>query len=76
MKVTTLPTPEVGLIAITRGMAGAGAALLLVGNMDEKRRRMIGIPLLALGILSTIPFIIHAAKNTRDTDNSVIGGGS
>jgi hypothetical protein len=74
MKVTTLPTPEIGLIAVTRGIAGAGAGLLLAGKMDVKKRRMIAIPMLAIGLLSTIPLIIHAIKNTRDTENGLIGG--
>ena len=68
MKVTTLPIPEVGLIAATRGMAGARAALLLASKMDDKKRRLIGWPLLAVGALSTIPFAIHALKNSKDAE--------
>src|SRR5206468_2340662 len=54
MRKTTLTIGEVGLIAATRGMLGAGVALLLAGKMDSDKRRKVGVPLALIGALSTI----------------------
>lgn len=69
MKTATLPVPEIGLIAATRGMAGAGVALLLASRLDESKRKKIGWPLLAIGVLSTVPFVIHLFKSMKDSDS-------
>ena len=58
MKETRLTMPEIGLIAATRGMLGAGLALLLGPKLDENRRKTIGKTLLLIGALSTIPLAI------------------
>lgn len=60
-----MPLPELGLIAATRGMMGAGAMLLASVKMDRKRRKMIGWPLLAIGALSTIPFVIDIVRRVK-----------
>ena len=62
MRKATLPLPEIGLFAATRGMIGAGAALLIAGKMDSEKRKKVGWPLLAIGALSTIPFLMHMMR--------------
>jgi hypothetical protein len=42
MKTSELTLPEVGLIAATRGMLGAGIALLLADKLNEDQRKAIG----------------------------------
>jgi hypothetical protein len=58
MKRSELTLPEVGLIAATRGMLGAGAALLLADRLSEDQRKVIGWTLFLMGVVSTIPLAI------------------
>ena len=58
MKTSELTLPEVGLIAATRGMLGAGIALLLAEKLNEDQRKAIGWVLLVIGAISTIPLAI------------------
>jgi hypothetical protein len=47
--------PTLVSIAATRGLLGVGAGLLLSPRIARKRRRTVGLTLLALGAASTIP---------------------
>jgi hypothetical protein len=55
MKQKTFPVPLIGLIAVTRAMLGAGAALLFLSDLQPKKRRKLGWALFLTGALSTIP---------------------
>jgi hypothetical protein len=57
MKRSELTLPEVGLIAGTRGMLGAGIALLLADRLSEDQRKVIGWTLFLMGVVSTIPLV-------------------
>ena len=46
---------EIMLIAMTRGMLGAGIGLLAAGKLNDERRRTIGRTLVLVGAISTIP---------------------
>ena len=59
MKTVELKLPEVGLLAMTRAMFGAGLALLISSRLDERQRRGAGAALLLVGIVTTIPFAIQ-----------------
>jgi len=59
MKETTLPLPQLGLIAATRGMLGAGIGLLLADKLAPEARKAAGVTLLAVGILTTIPLAMQ-----------------
>lgn len=65
MKKVELTLPEVGLIASTRGMLGAGVALLLSGKLSEDQRKTVGWTLLLIGALSTIPLAIDILSKRR-----------
>ena len=52
----TLPT--LMLVAVTRGMLGAGIGMLLAGRLGHRRVR-IGQLLVAIGALSTIPLALR-----------------
>ncbi len=65
MKKHELTIPEIGLIAGTRGMLGAGLALLLGDQMTARHRRNVGWTLFAIGAASTIPLVRHVMRNTR-----------
>jgi hypothetical protein len=58
MKTYKLVVPEIGLLAATRGMAGAGAGLLVANYLRPDVRRTVGWTLLAIGALSTIPIAL------------------
>jgi len=55
MKTYNVSVPEIGIVAITRGIAGAGAGLLLANYLRSDTRRSVGWTLLAIGALTTIP---------------------
>ena len=58
MKRHKLAIPEIGLIAATRVMLGAGIALLLADKLSAEQRRAIGWTLAAIGALTTIPIAL------------------
>jgi hypothetical protein len=58
MKKSELTLPEIGLIAGTRVMLGAGAGLLLADRLNDDQRKKIGWTLLIIGAVSTIPLMI------------------
>lgn len=55
MKPISITKPELVLIAATRGMLGAGLALLLGERLSAEQRRAVGWTLFLVGALSTIP---------------------
>ncbi len=55
MKTYNVTVPEIAIVAATRGIAGAGAGLLLSGYLPPETRRAVGWTLLAIGALTTIP---------------------
>jgi len=65
MKETRISLPELGLIAITRGALGLGAGLLIANKLDKDQRRPLGIGLLALGILTTVPLVLEVFGGGR-----------
>jgi hypothetical protein len=62
MKQVKLPLPKLALIAATRGMVGAGAALLFGSRLSKGRRKAIGWTLLLTGAISTIPLALGIKK--------------
>jgi len=58
VKTYNVTVPEVGIVAATRGMAGAGIGLLVAQYLRPEQRRTLGWTLLAIGALSTIPIVM------------------
>jgi hypothetical protein len=65
MRETRLTIPEVGIIAGTRGLLGAGAALLLADRISESRRKTVGWTLLSIGALTTLPRALIILSRSR-----------
>jgi hypothetical protein len=65
MKKSALTLPEIGLIAGTRVMAGAGIALLLADKLSEDKRKMLGWTLFLIGAISTIPLAIDVFSKRK-----------
>ena len=62
-----LTLPEIALIAGTRGMLGAGIALLLGDRLTADQRKAIGWTLFAVGAISTIPLVTNVLDKRRDS---------
>ena len=65
MKKSELTLPEIGLIAGTRAMLGAGAGLLLADRLNDDQRKKIGWTLLIIGAISTIPLAIDVLSKRK-----------
>ncbi len=65
MMKAELALPELGLIAATRGMLGAGIGLLAAGRMSDSRRTAAGRALIAIGALTTIPLVLDVFSKRR-----------
>lgn len=57
MKNLELSLPQLGLIAMTRGMLGAGIGLLLSEKLTADQRRAVGWTLTGVGVLTTVPLV-------------------
>ncbi len=61
MKTYNVSVPEIGIIAATRGMVGAGIGLLVAEYLRPETRRAVGWTLLTVGALTTIPIVMALA---------------
>jgi uncharacterized membrane protein YfcA len=59
MRERMVTTPELGLIASTRGMLGAGIGLLAAQKLNDEQRRAVGLTLLLVGIVTTLPLMFE-----------------
>jgi hypothetical protein len=66
MKKAELTLPEIGMIAGTRGLLGAGVGLLLADKLNDDQRRAIGWTLLVIGAVSTIPLVMNLLSKSND----------
>ena len=67
MKKHIVTVPEVGLIAVTRAMLGAGVALLLCEKLSAEQRRAIGWTLVAVGALTTVPLVMQVLGDEEES---------
>jgi len=65
MRTYNVALPEMAIVAATRGMAGAGAGLLLSNYLRPETRRTLGWTLFAIGALSTIPIAMALFGHRR-----------
>src|SRR5438045_6174864 len=68
MKKHDVTIPEIGLIAATRAMLGAGIALLLSDELAPEQRRAIGWTLVAVGVLTTFPLALEVVTSDAASD--------
>ena len=62
MRNLNVSLPEIAFIAATRGVGGAGIGLLASGYLKASERKKLGLALLAIGILTTIPIALTARR--------------
>lgn len=65
MKRSELTLLELGLIAGTRAMLGAGVALLLADRLGEDQRKAVGWTLFLVGAVGTVPLAIEVFGTRR-----------
>jgi hypothetical protein len=70
MRETHLSLPELALIAMTRGAAGAGLALLLADRLSAEQRKALGWGLFLIGAMSTIPLMADVLGKSRPMSGS------
>jgi hypothetical protein len=58
MRERALTTPEIMLVAGTRGALGVGLGLLIADRLSSDTRKTVGLTLFAIGALSTVPLLI------------------
>ena len=75
MKKADLTIPEIALIGGTRGLLGAGIALLLSDFFSSGQRRAVGWTLFLVGAISTIPLAANVLSKRHEVDESVGGPG-
>jgi hypothetical protein len=59
MRARELTVPEIMLIGGTRGLLGAGLALLLADRLNVEQRRAVGWTLFLVGAVTTIPIALN-----------------
>jgi hypothetical protein len=65
MKELTLRMPMFGFIVSTRAAMAFGVGLLVAPRIPEPRRKAIGMALVALGAITTVPAIRTVAGQLR-----------
>ena len=55
MKKLDVSPPEIAFVAVTRGILGAGLGLLLADKLGRSTRHRVGLTMLAVGVLTTVP---------------------
>jgi hypothetical protein len=65
MKSRQVALPIIGLIAGTRVVLGIGIGLLMASRLTREMRRTLGLRLVALGAVTTIPLIASVLHGGR-----------
>ncbi len=66
MKTLELRLPVFGSIVATRAALGFGAGLLLSSKMSARKRKALGLTLVALGAATTIPAVRTIRSHMHD----------
>jgi hypothetical protein len=62
MRETRISLPELGLVALTRAGLGFGIGLLASSRMTRSQRRAIGLTMIVVGIVTTVPLALEILK--------------
>ena len=62
MRNLNVSLPELAFVAATRGVGGIGIGLLASTLLRHEQRKKVGLALLAIGILTTIPIAFTARR--------------
>ena len=65
MRETRVSLPELGLVAFTRAGLGFGAGLLASSWMSKEQRRAVGIAMVLVGAITTVPLAFEVLKDRQ-----------
>ena len=68
MKNVLMNFPMFGLAVATRAALGAGLALVFGDHISPRRRRTIGIALMAIGAATTVPVVRAVLRGASEAD--------
>jgi len=71
MNEIQITRPELGFTVITRAMLGAGVAFLLADRLSPDQRKAVGVTLLLIGVVTTIPAVLAICRRTAAPNYSV-----
>lgn len=71
MRETQITLPELGMIAGTRAVLGAGIALLLADRLGDRERKAVGWTMVLFGALSTIPLAMEVLGGGRSRSRRI-----
>jgi len=72
MKKIDLSLPQFFFVVVTRAVLAAGAGLLLAERLRGDKRRRVGLTLVALGALTTLPAVIVVRKGFERQSEKLI----
>jgi len=72
MKKIDLSLPQFFFVVVTRAVLAAGAGLLLAERLRGDKRRRVGLTLVALGALTTLPAVIFVRKGFERQSEKLI----
>ena len=67
MKRLELNLPTLGFVVATRAALGVGIGLLIAGRMTPERRRVVGLTLLGIGAVTTVPAAVAVFRGIEPT---------
>ena len=73
MKSLTLDLPEFGFVVGTRVALAFGLGLLASSRIPEPERRAIGLALVGIGMIATVPAAMSVVRGLARADRSRIG---
>jgi hypothetical protein len=71
MKEIPLTLPEIGMINSTRFIIGTGVGLLLAGTLDRHARKAVGLALVAVGSLVSVPIAMAFLGKLRGSQSQL-----
>jgi len=72
MKKIDLSLPQFYFVVVTRAVLAAGAGLLLAERLRGDKRRRVGLTLVALGALTTLPAVIFLRQGIEREPEKLI----
>ena len=67
MKTVVLELPTFGFVVATRAMLGVGIGLLLSDRLRPEQRRAVALPLIGVGVITTVPALMAVLAGRKRT---------
>jgi hypothetical protein len=72
MKTVVLTLPTLAVAVVTRAALGVGIGLLMSDRMSRERRRAIGLALVGIGAVTTIPVVRAVVRGTNEAPTAAL----